>query len=62
MGLTTCQKCGTKYISVAKKRPPVVEARCEVCDQPFPRMESGRWLHYQRVDGSLGPETALPGS
>ena len=62
MGLTTCQKCGTKYISVAKKRPPVVDPCCEVCNQPFPRMESGRWLHYQRADDPLGPETALRGN
>ena len=55
-------KCGTKYISVAKKRPPVVDPRCEVCDQPFPRMKSGRWLHYQRADDAIGPETTLRGS
>ena len=61
-GPTTCQKCGTKYISVAKKRPPVVDPRCEVCNQPFPRMELGCWLHYQRADDPLGPETALRGN
>ncbi len=63
MGPSTCQKCGTKYISVAKKRPPVAEPRCEVCGQPLlPRVESGRWLHYQRADDPLGPEAALRGS